>query len=46
MSSHHKDLGGDQSETVECPFCGDEMSNTRWADHVRSDACNGGADRA
>lgn len=34
--------GGDQSSTMVCPGCGKEISNTRWPDHFRSDACDGG----
>ena len=35
-------VGGDMSETVVCPGCGDEVCNTRWPRHYRSEDCESG----
>jgi endogenous inhibitor of DNA gyrase (YacG/DUF329 family) len=42
MSSHHEDLGGDQTSTVECPGCGQEVSNHRLPVHIPN--CDGRED--
>lgn len=34
--------GGDQSEDVECPLCGESVGNVALPRHMRSDACDGG----
>jgi hypothetical protein len=41
-SSWREERGGDYSRTIVCPGCGAELCNTRWPDHFRSSACEGG----
>lgn len=42
MSDHFEDLGGDQTETVTCPGCGQDMANNRWPVHIPN--CEGRED--